>query len=231
MFRVGIAALIGAQVAFLDVVQACEGECIIGITQAFVSNYTHPVAEVLAAFSRDLNNQFFLGAAQIDAARLVAPLYANFAIGAYNRTSQDIFPSYFHGKCRDKNGGVEPSGCPNPDCPVVCGTPGSLVHFYSILASIAYNSTALGLKHFAFSTSGPSYEKFESSVMEKAEQVHRRHKLRIRRSQKTLSAGHVKVRLAHLTKTYAKGAALLEACGGDEYPLCRWKSTMVPYIL
>ncbi|KAF8313723.1 uncharacterized protein EI90DRAFT_3091533 [Cantharellus anzutake] len=174
MFRVGIAALIGAQVAFLDV--AC------------VSNYTHPVAEVLAAFNRDLNNQFFLGEAQIDAVRLVAPLYANFAIGTYNRTNQDIFPSYFHGST-----------------PVVW------------------------LKHFAFSTSGPSYEKFESSVMEKAEQVHRRHKLRIRRSQKTLSAGHVKVRLAHLTKTYAKGAALLEACGGDEYPLCRWKSTM-PYI-
>ncbi|KAF8317299.1 uncharacterized protein EI90DRAFT_207902 [Cantharellus anzutake] len=109
MFRVGIAALIGAQVAFLDVVQAWGGECIIGITQACVSNYTHPVAEVLAAFNRDLNNQFFLGEAQIDAVRLVAPLYANFAIGTYNRTNQDIFPSYFHGKCWDKNGGVEPS--------------------------------------------------------------------------------------------------------------------------
>ena len=32
-------------------------------------------------------------------------------------------------------------GCPNPDCPVVCGTPGSLVHFYSTLRYIAYNDT------------------------------------------------------------------------------------------
>jgi hypothetical protein len=51
-----------------------------------------------------------------------------------------IFPSYFHGKCLDAEGET-PHGCPNPDCPVVCGTPGSMVHFYSVLKDIVYNTT------------------------------------------------------------------------------------------
>ena len=34
-----------------------------------------------------------------------------------------------------------PKGCPNPDCPVVCGTPGSLVHFYPKLRYIVFNNT------------------------------------------------------------------------------------------
>lgn len=66
---------------------------------------------------------------------------------AYQNTSYDtletaVFPSYFHGKCqRFSKDGQDPPGCPDPDCPVVCGTPGSLVHFYSTLRSIVFNST------------------------------------------------------------------------------------------
>ena len=58
-----------------------------------------------------------------------------------------IFPSYFHGKCQVN--GVNPPGCPNPDCPVVCGTPGSLVHFFPTLRGIAYNQTRKRLDDLA----------------------------------------------------------------------------------
>ncbi|KAF4618259.1 hypothetical protein D9613_011607 [Agrocybe pediades] len=52
-----------------------------------------------------------------------------------------IFKTYFHGKCQNPTTGIDPPGCPNPDCPVVCGTSGSMVHFYSVFRYRAYNST------------------------------------------------------------------------------------------
>ena len=76
-----------------------------------------------------------------------------------------IFPSYFHGKCQ--RNGVDPAGCPNPDCPVVCGTPGSLVHFYPKLRYIAYNQTRALLADLA-APGSQSYEKAESAVMKAA---------------------------------------------------------------
>ncbi|KZV75881.1 hypothetical protein PENSPDRAFT_680614 [Peniophora sp. CONT] len=41
----------------------------------------------------------------------------------------------FRGKYQQDDG--EPEGCPNPDCPVVCGIPGSLVDIYSTLRFFA----------------------------------------------------------------------------------------------
>ena len=75
-----------------------------------------------------------------------------------------IFPSYFHGKCqRFSKDGQDPPGCPNPDCPVVCGTPGSLVHFYSTLRFIAFNDTKNLLEGFAQPGSQP-YAQIEGLV-------------------------------------------------------------------
>lgn len=51
-----------------------------------------------------------------------------------------IFPSYFHGKCEDPATGITPAGCPNPSCPVVCGTPGSMVYHFPKLRRIAYET-------------------------------------------------------------------------------------------
>ena len=74
-----------------------------------------------------------------------------------------IFPHYFHGKCLDAAGN-EPAGCPNPDCPIVCGTPGSLVHFFPKLRYIAFNQTYHLLK--TLSTPGtPTYAAVEKAVL------------------------------------------------------------------
>jgi hypothetical protein len=96
-------------------------------------------------------------------------------ISAYNDKSYDgmrtaIFPSYFHGKCQ--RNGVDPPGCPNPDCPVVCGTPGSLVHFYPTLRFIAYNYTRSALQHLC-SPGNDAYERVERAVVQ-ATTGHRR---------------------------------------------------------
>ena len=72
----------------------------------------------------------------------VQPILAAYSNISYNTLETAIFPSYFHGKCqRFSKDGQDPPGCPDPDCPVVCGTPGSLVHFYSTLRYIVFNST------------------------------------------------------------------------------------------
>ena len=79
-----------------------------------------------------------------------------------------IFPHYFHGKCLDSSG-QEPAGCPNPDCPIVCGTPGSLVHFFPKLRYIAFNQTYHLLQ--ALATPGsPTYAAVERSVLDASSQ-------------------------------------------------------------
>lgn len=75
-----------------------------------------------------------------------------------------IFKTYFHGKCEDSTTGIDPPGCPNPDCPVVCGTPGSLVHFYSKFCSLAFDAT-VHLFEDIIKPSSAAYQKFEASVI------------------------------------------------------------------
>jgi hypothetical protein len=91
-------------------------------------------------------------------------------ISAYDGSSYDgmkiaIFPSYFHGKCQ--RNGIEPPGCPNPDCPVVCGTPGSLVHFFPTLRFIAFNYTRGALQQLC-SPGHEAYTQAERAVVEAA---------------------------------------------------------------
>lgn len=90
------------------------------------------------------------------------PILATYMNTCYNLLETAIFPSYFHGKCqRFSKDGQNPPGCPNPDCPVVCGTPGSLVHFYSTLRFIAFNSTKTTLE--ALTTPGnKAYKEVEA---------------------------------------------------------------------
>ena len=75
-----------------------------------------------------------------------------------------IFKSYFHGKCEDPTTGKDPAGCPNPDCPVVCGTPGSIVHFYSKFRSLAFDAT-VHLFDEITEPSSAAYQKFEKGVI------------------------------------------------------------------
>ncbi len=91
------------------------------------------------------------------------PIVAAYRTQAYQSMETGIFPSFFHGKCLDKKGQV-PAGCPNPNCPVVCGTPGSMVHFFPELRYIAYNQTCHLLEKLSRPNS-PSYNRVETLVL------------------------------------------------------------------
>lgn len=89
------------------------------------------------------------------------PILTTYYDTSYDDMRTAIFPSYFHGKCQ--RNGVEPQGCPNPNCPVVCGTPGSLVHFFPTLRFIAFKSTRDTLQRLC-SPSSDEYKKTEHTV-------------------------------------------------------------------
>jgi hypothetical protein len=89
------------------------------------------------------------------------PILTTYYDTSYDAMRAAIFPSYFHGKCQQD--GVEPQGCPNPDCPVVCGTPGSLVHFFPTLRFIAFKSTRDMLQKLC-SPSSDEYKQTERAV-------------------------------------------------------------------
>ena len=92
----------------------------------------------------------------------LAPLLSTYDDVAYTGMETAIFPHYFHGKCaRD---GADPPGCPNPDCPVVCGTPGSMVHFFPTLRFIAYNETRARIEA-AVAPGSDAYQQVEQNVL------------------------------------------------------------------
>jgi len=74
-----------------------------------------------------------------------------------------IFDNLFHGKCQNPTTGVDPVGCPNPDCPVICGTPGSMCHFFPLFRARAFNCTV----HLVESIVKPdttAYQKVKQSI-------------------------------------------------------------------
>ena len=103
------------------------------------------------------------------------PISEKYWNDAYNGMETAIFPSYFHGKCQQD--GVDPPGCPNPDCPVVCGTPGSLVHFYGKLRYIAFNQTRHLLDTIA-TPGSDAYNQVEQNVLNAAKGSFWMHRMR-----------------------------------------------------
>jgi hypothetical protein len=93
------------------------------------------------------------------------PITSTYKENSYDGMRTAIFPNYFHGKCQ--RSGVDPPGCPNPDCPVICGTPGSLVHFFPTLRFIAFNHTRSMLQRLC-SPGNDAYERAERSVVQAA---------------------------------------------------------------
>ncbi|KAI5122112.1 hypothetical protein M0805_002234 [Coniferiporia weirii] len=124
-------------------VSACEGECIVAITKAFLGNYSSPIHDVLRGLGEQVSTQLLPPSQRpTDPITLMQPIFTAYQNVSYDSLETAIFPSYFHGKCqRFSKDGQDPPGCPDPDCPVVCGTPGSLVHFYPTLRFIAFNDT------------------------------------------------------------------------------------------
>lgn len=159
-----------------------------------------------------------------------------------------IFPSFFHGKCQDSVTGIDPPGCPNPDCPVVCGTPGSMVHFYSHFRYLAYNATVRLINEIA-NPSSSAYRKAEKLVVSAASSnTARQRRFRFMRFdeagqlQSAMNLGApMERRNSHVEKTLGSiwrqfGATLTDVCGGtdgrtDSLPNCSWEHAFKEYIL
>ena len=129
-----------------------------------------------------------------------------------------IFKKFFRGKCQNPKTGIDPPGCPNPDCPVVCGTPGSIVHFYGELQNRAFNSTVQVIEQML----RPSSEEFKKV------------------EEKMMGAGRVK--RVRCTNGETVRAALVAVfgdfrrmmtveCGGPTIVGCSWEAEMKRYIL
>ncbi|KAF8273452.1 hypothetical protein EI94DRAFT_1564147 [Lactarius quietus] len=140
---------------------ACEGECIVGITHAFLGNYTLPINNVFHKLAGQISQKLIPPENHVDPMTFFHPILTAYYDTSYNDMRTAIFPSYFHGKCQRDD--VEPQGCPNPDCPVVCGTPGSLVHFFPTLRFIAFKSTRDTLRRLC-SPSSDEYKRTEQAV-------------------------------------------------------------------
>ncbi|CAL1699154.1 unnamed protein product [Somion occarium] len=148
-------------------VLACEGDCIVEITKAFLSNYTDPIRLTMQQLAQEISYSIPNQPSPERTINYLQPLLDAYNDDAYDGMENAIFPSYFHGKClRD---GVTPPGCPNPDCDVVCGTPGSLVHFYPKLRYIAYNQTYHGLQRLA-SPGTDAYKQVENAILNSVHQ-------------------------------------------------------------
>lgn len=167
-----------------------------------------------------------------------------------------IFPSFFHGKCQRPDGTL-PSGCPNPDCATVCGTPGSLVHFYPKLRYIAFNATRHALTVLTSPrTGGDAYAAVEERVLADAiankPRMDRRflrlargsHRPAIvERAVREVAHAHTLEQRAEDVKAELRailaqvGPKLEQACGGTGHgqtnglPWCSWEKEMKTYIL
>ncbi|KAF9528380.1 hypothetical protein CPB83DRAFT_791721 [Crepidotus variabilis] len=226
-----------------SIVTACEGECIVGITNAFVGNYSDPVARAMQDIATELDTTV-LDPARNDkkaAIMYLQPLWDQYREDAHDKMQTAVFKNYFHGKCQDPKTNIDPPGCPNPDCPVVCGTPGSMVHFYSTLRYIAFNCTARLLESYITSNS-PAYQKVESTILADSKQERRRG-FRFRRDicqridgcePEDLERRSEKSQIRALFMRFF--ALLAKKCGGQDgklngLPYCSWEVDMKHYIL
>lgn len=234
VFRLLLAAMVPVTVS------GCEGDCIVGITNAFLTNYTRPVNYVLDNVAKQISNMLPTHPGLETSRDYLRPIMDAYSNDAYDGMETAIFPSYFHGKCQQD--GVDPPGCPNPDCPVVCGTPGSLVHFYGKLRYIAFNQT----RHLLQTLSTPgtdAYDAVERRVLA-ADGAKTRRAMRI--YQRASPSGSVPLLLTRREEdTQARlrdimraiGPMLLQTCGGAEdgetngLAECSWEREMKEYIL
>ncbi|KAI0035816.1 hypothetical protein K488DRAFT_76384 [Vararia minispora EC-137] len=205
---------------------ACEGPCIVGVTQVWVSNYTARVEAVFNNVAQEIA-QRFVPSHTGDVPSYLRPMFTAYDNNSYDGMEHAIFPSFFHGKCQ--RNGVDPPGCPNPDCPVVCGTPGSLVHFFPTLRYIAFNQTRSLLEKITKPGFGP-YDEAENAIERAAAGSGARRTMHARAKAEQVRQG---------LRDIMKGVPgkLEQACGGDAadtpegLPGCSWEREMKEYIL
>ncbi|KAI5834204.1 hypothetical protein EV122DRAFT_217219 [Schizophyllum commune] len=194
-----------AALALPALASACEGECIVKITEAWLSNYTLPLHTIWRETAQQLSSLVYEQGDAHHGFEYLAPLVHAYTNASYEGMRTAIFPSFFHGKCQQN--GVDPPGCPNPDCPVVCGTPGSMVHFYPVLRQIAFNQTRALISN--------ATEQYSDAIAQRV----------VQDAKKDNVKHAVKAALGEM------GDKLLKQCGGDGLPDCNWEQEMKEYIL
>ncbi|KAJ7485544.1 hypothetical protein FB451DRAFT_1083002 [Mycena latifolia] len=235
-------SLISILALFVVRATACEDECPVGITNALVANYQRPVKCVIETIGQEIIDTLGLvtqGSTKLSPDSLLAPIMKAYRNNSYSDLETNIFPRYFHGKCQVN--GVDPKGCPNPDCPVVCGTPGSIVHFYSTFTQIAYNTTLDSLLS-CVSPHSASYRAFEKGVAAHLGELETGPGPQILRFRRSLLFADNEPSVSPIANQenfvpILRGMleqipmALEDCCGGSDLPLCIWETKMKALIL
>ncbi|KAF8800556.1 hypothetical protein BYT27DRAFT_7148368, partial [Phlegmacium glaucopus] len=258
MFRLCSRVLALVIVAFIlpaTIVLACEGECIVGITNALLGNYTTPMKMVFSEIDSAIYSQVIgpTTSKSTQPTSFLSPLLDEYNKRGYDYMENAIFKSYFHGKCEDPTTGRDPAGCPNPDCPVVCGTPGSIVHFYSKFVTLAFDAI-VHLFDEIIKPSSTAYQKFEKGVISATSSnppaENRQRMVRFMREADWLAeppvgfdksksfekrTEHIRDRLQSILGQFQ--SKLKAICGGNrttdstELPSCSWEAEFKQYIL
>ncbi|KAJ7064927.1 hypothetical protein C8F01DRAFT_781041 [Mycena amicta] len=226
-------------------VAACEGNCIDQTTAAFQKHEDVPVHSVMNQIVRiledspnvlndsqgtDIISAFDLNTG-VTPQSLMKPAMAAYQNVAFTNLRQDIFPGLFHGKCQNKTTNIDPPGCPKPDCAVICGTPGSMVHFYDLLCAAVHNSTLKSISE-SFDQHSDSFQAILVAVLGLVNNqgAAERRDLRFRRFA-AVAPSKSEVISVLRSKMNQSGEMLERACGGPGRPSCRWEKDMKPFIL
>ncbi|KAG2069540.1 hypothetical protein BDR04DRAFT_1021166 [Suillus decipiens] len=220
-------------------VTACEGDCIVDITNEYLSRYENILLTALQNLESHLNSSFeqLVPAASRRENSIVyfAPVLKAYNLTAYNNLEKCIFPSYFHGKCQDANG-VNPPGCPNPDCPKVCGTPGSMVHFYPTLVKIVFDGTTDLLANLT-APGSKIYNQIQQTIMADVNKGQKKRMENLSRIMPLRSRAAIEARSTHSIQQGLKKImkelrpTMLETCGGPNLSFCSWEQPMKEFIL
>ncbi|KDR80349.1 hypothetical protein GALMADRAFT_92691 [Galerina marginata CBS 339.88] len=239
------------------VVSACEGSCIVSITNALLGNYTTPIAIVTHNIADSIVSHVIKNRNHAaPPISYLSPIIEEYNKRAYDYMENTIFKTYFHGKCQDPVTGIDPAGCPNPNCPVVCGTPGSIVHFYNTFRSRAFSSN-VNLWNELVNPSSAAYKKVEKTVLaaalsSKSGSNNERRLFRFRRAFNSAEdqISVVQKRTKHNSEKQEDqvkkvlradldkfGSELGDVCGGtasakeNSLPRCSWETSFKEYIL
>ncbi|KAG7095413.1 hypothetical protein E1B28_006162 [Marasmius oreades] len=129
---------------------ACEEVCKSGTISKLMDKYTTDVLEPYFARKEE----------QFQVPHSLDPLRHAIQLECPDVLNANVF-GYFRGKCQ--RNGIEPKGCPNPDCPSRCGTPGSMVHFFPKLRRLGFESIRTVIKNHTDPTS-PTYKQIQARV-------------------------------------------------------------------
>ncbi|KAG1834791.1 hypothetical protein EV424DRAFT_1309683 [Suillus variegatus] len=224
-------------------VTACEGDCIVDITNEYLNRYENILLTTLQSLestsqfiATQISEQLVPAASRRENSIVYfAPVLQAYNISAYNSLEKAIFPSYFHGKCQDANG-VNPPGCPNPDCPKVCGTPGSMVHFYPTLVRIVFDGTTDLLANLTAPGSKP-YNQIKQTVLADVNKGQKKRMENLSRIMPLRNRAAIQARSTHSIQQGLKKImkelrpTMLETCGGSNLSFCSWEQPMKEFIL